>query len=105
MSVDNATIIFSHLADNAAQHQARTLHIRARRAAGVIAVEVINDGEAIAENNRDKIFMPFFTTRREAGGTGMGLEIVRSMLRAHRGSIELAPTAHGAAFLLTFPAA
>jgi nitrogen-specific signal transduction histidine kinase len=44
-----------------------------------------NDGEPIADNNRDKIFLPFFTTRRESGGTGMGLEIVRSMLRAHRG--------------------
>jgi two-component system sensor histidine kinase CreC len=105
MSADNATIVFCHLADNAARHNARTLHIRATRAADVISVTVMNDGDAIAENNRDKIFMPFFTTRRETGGTGMGLEIVRSMLRAHRGSIRLAPADHGVAFLLTFPAA
>jgi two-component system, OmpR family, sensor histidine kinase CreC len=68
----------------------------------MVCVEVTNDGEAIAENNRDKIFTPFFTTRRETGGTGMGLEIVRSM-RAHRGSIELIAAAEGAAFRLTFP--
>jgi signal transduction histidine kinase len=42
---------------------------------------------------------------RETGGTGMGLEIVRSMLRAHRGSIRLAAADHGVAFVLTFPAA
>ncbi len=43
--------------------------------------------------------------RTEAGGTGMGLEIVRSMLRAHRGSIDLVAADRGVAFLLTFPAA
>jgi len=78
------------------------MRIRAYRSADMIAVEVMNDGEPIADNNRDKIFMPFFTTRRESGGTGMGLEIVRSMLRAHRGSIRLADAADGVAFLLMF---
>jgi two-component system sensor histidine kinase CreC len=105
MSADNATIVFSHLADNAAHHNAKTLRIRATRTADVISVAVTNDGDAIADNNRDKIFTPFFTTRRETGGTGMGLEIVRSMLRAHRGSIRLAAADHGVAFVLTFPAA
>ncbi len=105
MSADNAAIIFSHLADNASRHKARTLHVRATRADGLITVAVMNDGEAIAPNNRDKIFVPFFTTRRESGGTGMGLEIVQSMLRAHRGAIRLAPAQEGVGFLLTFPVA
>lgn len=105
MSTDNATIIFSHLADNAARHQARTLRIRAHRSADIVSVAVTNDGEPIADNNRDKIFMPFFTTRRASGGTGMGLEIVKSILRTHRGSIHLIAAADGVAFLLTFPVA
>jgi two-component system sensor histidine kinase CreC len=105
MSADNATIIFSHLADNAARHEAKTLRIRAYRTADMISVAVMNDGEPIADNNRDKIFVPFFTTRRESGGTGMGLEIVRSMLRAHRGSIHLVAADDGVTFLLTFCAA
>jgi signal transduction histidine kinase len=104
MSADNATIIFSHLADNAARHRAKILRIRAHRLDDRISVAVMNDGEPIADNNRDKIFTPFFTTRRETGGTGMGLEIVRSMLRAHRGSIDLV-AADPVTFLLTFPAA
>jgi two-component system sensor histidine kinase CreC len=105
MSADNAAIIFSHLADNAARHEAKTLRIRAYRSADMISVAVTNDGEPIAHNNRDKIFVPFFTTRRESGGTGMGLEIVRSMLRAHRGSIHLVAADDGVTFLLTFCAA
>lgn len=105
MATDNAAIIFSHLADNALRHHARVLRIRAERAGAMIAVTVANDGEPITDNDRDRIFMPFFTTRRETGGTGMGLEIVRSMLRAHGGTIELVDAEEGAAFLLMFKAA
>jgi signal transduction histidine kinase len=61
--------------------------------------------EPVADNNRDKIFTPFFTTRRASGGTGMGLEIVRSMLQTHRGSIHLMAAADGVAFLPAFPVA
>jgi signal transduction histidine kinase len=110
MAADNAAIIFSHLADNAVRHHAKSLHIkalriRAERSAGMISVTVMNDGEPITDNNRDNIFLPFFTTRRESGGTGMGLEIVRSMLRAHGGAIRLAEESEGVAFVLTFRAA
>jgi two-component system sensor histidine kinase CreC len=105
MSADSALIVLSHLADNAARHNARTLSIHAARKDDAIAVTIANDGDPIAVNNRDKIFQPFFTTRREAGGTGMGLEIVRSTLRAHGGSISLLPAATGVSFLVTFPAA
>jgi two-component system, OmpR family, sensor histidine kinase CreC len=105
MAADNAAIIFSHLADNAVRHHAKALCIRAERSGDMISVVVMNDGEPIADNNRDKIFMPFFTTRREGGGTGMGLQIVRSMLRAHGGAIRLAEADEGVVFLLTFRAA
>jgi signal transduction histidine kinase len=105
MSADNATIVLCHLADNAVRHRATTLRMQARREAGLVALAVTNDGEPIAENNRDKIFTPFFTTRRESGGTGMGLEIVRSLLRAHGGSIRLMPAEANVTFLLIFPAA
>jgi signal transduction histidine kinase len=48
---------------------------------------------------------PFFTTRRESGGTGMGLEIVLSTLRAHNGAIRLVSSEQGAAFEVVLPAA
>jgi signal transduction histidine kinase len=102
MSADNAMIVLSHLADNAARHNARTLRIGAARKACTIAATVTNDGEPIADNNRDRIFQPFL---RETGGTGMGLEIVGSALRAHGGSISLLPAAEGVAFLITLPVA
>ena len=54
---------------------------------------------------RDKIFDAFFTTRRDTGGTGMGLAIVQAVMTSHGGSIRLLPTDQGVAFELQFPAA
>ena len=64
-----------------------------------------NDGDPISESNREKIFEAFFTTRRDTGGTGMGLAIVQAVMTSHGGSIRLLPTEQGAAFELQFPAA
>ena len=49
----------------------------------------------------DHIFDPFFTTRRDAGGTGMGLPIVRRMLEAQGASIRLLDVP-GAVFQISF---
>ena len=52
-----------------------------------------------------QIFDSFFTTRRDSGGTGMGLAIVRAMLDAHGGAIRLLDSERGTAFELTIPVA
>ena len=103
MSSENALIILSHLTDNAARHNAKTIHVRASEAANGVIIAISNDGDPISDQNRDRIFDPFFTTRRESGGTGMGLPIVQSMLRAHGGSIRLLRSDNGAAFEVQIP--
>ena len=65
---------------------------------------VSNDGDPISEPNREKIFNAFFTTRRDTGGTGMGLSIVRAVMTSHGGSIRLLLTSEGVAFELQFSA-
>jgi signal transduction histidine kinase len=64
-----------------------------------------NDGDPISEANRERIFDAFFTTRRDAGGTGMGLAIVQAIMASHGGSIRLLPSDQGVAFELEFPSA
>ena len=59
---------------------------------------VLDNGDGVSRNNRSRIFDSFFTTRRESGGAGMGLAIVRSMLHAHGGAIRLLEYDTGAAF-------
>lgn len=98
MDTEALTVILTHLAQNAAAHGADHLMIDAVEN----GFAVRDNGAGIARGNRDRIFDPFFTTRRSEGGTGMGLAIVRTMLKAVNGEIELQPTQSGAAFLITF---
>ena len=100
ISEENAGIIFSNLADNALRHGSTTLEISASRRENRMLIRVADDGEGVSVNNQPRIFDSFFTTRRDSGGTGMGLAIVRAMLDAHGGTIHLVETARGTAFEL-----
>jgi signal transduction histidine kinase len=102
---ENAAIIFSNLADNAMRHGSSTLELSAIRQEHLLRVTVSDNGEGVSPNNRTQIFDSFFTTRRDSGGTGMGLAIVRAMLDAHGGAIRLIDSVQGTAFELTLPIA
>lgn len=102
MSADNLLIVLAHLADNAARHGATRFVVTALPAPNELRLLVVNDSDSISEQNRSRIFDAFFTTRREQGGTGMGLAIVQSMLRAHGASIRLIQTEQNVTFELKF---
>lgn len=91
----------AHLLDNALQHGARTITLELTATDSKALLSVRDDGSGIPEAHAGRIFEPFFTTRRDAGGTGMGLQIVRTMLQTHGGGIRLLPGAGGAVFELT----
>src|ERR1700686_5798789 len=105
ISGENATIIFSNLADNAMRHKSSTLDLSAIRQGNLLLVKVIDNGEGVSPNNRTQIFDSFFTTRRDSGGTGMGLAIIRAMLDAHGGAIRLLEAEQGTTFELSIPGA
>ena len=100
ISEDNAAIIFSNLADNAMRHGSSKFDVSAARDGASLRVRVEDDGEGVSPNNRSRIFDSFFTTRRDSGGTGMGLAIIRAMLEAHGGAIRLLESGKGTAFEL-----
>lgn len=105
MSGEKALIVLSHLTDNAMRHNAKNVRLEAVAERAFVRMTVSNDGDAISASNREKVFDAFFTTRRDTGGTGMGLSIVRAVMTSHGGSIRLLPTTQGVAFELLFPAA
>jgi signal transduction histidine kinase len=105
MSTENAAIVLSNLIDNAAQHGAGHLRLAATRADGTVTIAASDDGTGIAPHNRDRIFEAFFTTRRESGGTGLGLGIVAALLKVHEATILLAGAEAGTRFEISVPAA
>ncbi len=52
---------------------------------GHLLIEVSDTGPGIIEEALDKVFIPFFTTRRD--GSGIGLSVSRQIMRLHRGTI------------------
>jgi len=72
--------------------------------AGTIEVEVADDGPGVPEEVRDRIFSPFFTTKPR--GSGLGLSIVRKIIDAHDGRIDLSVGPRGGThFVVTLPVA
>lgn len=103
ISAENARIVLANLLDNSRGHGAAAVEIVAAMAGADLVATVADDGAGVSDSNRDKIFELFFTTRREHGGTGMGLVIVAAMLRAHGGAVRLLPSDKGATFALRIP--
>ncbi len=97
--------VLGNLVDNAAQHGASRVDVRADREGDTVALRVEDDGEGISPGNRGRIFEPFFTTRRDRGGTGLGLAISQALVRNAGGAIELLPSTRGAAFRVSLPGA
>ena len=104
----NASSLISavlNLATNALQAASGdlALELLARRGApGRAEIVVSDNGPGIPPALRERIFEPYFTTRER--GTGIGLAIVRSVVEAHGGTLRLAETAVGAAFVIELPA-
>jgi signal transduction histidine kinase len=95
--------ILNNLFENSQHHKATEVLITMEEVVGTWHIDVADNGEGISPANREKIFTPFFTTRRAQGGTGLGLEITQSLLRAYRGDLVLLPTDVGATFRLSLP--
>lgn len=88
-------IAIGSLAENSLQHGATRLELSASADERTMTIIVRDNGSGIPEGNRDLVFRPFFSTRRENGGTGMGLDIARAMLASHGGTIRLGSDSDG----------
>ncbi len=61
----------------------------ARRGAHGAVLTVADTGCGMSAELRDKIFMPFFTTKDVGEGTGLGLSVVEGIVKSHGGTIQL----------------
>lgn len=86
--------VWTNLIDNAlaAVDDAGTLTLISGwdRAAGMVCIDIVDDGNGIPDAIQDRIFEPFFTTRGVGEGTGLGLDITnRIVTRHHQGTIQV----------------
>ncbi|RZJ76480.1 MAG: ATP-binding protein, partial [Brevundimonas sp.] len=96
---------FITLLENSRQAGAAAVAITARDSEGHLLITVSDDGPGIAAADRDRLFEPFFTSRRAMGGTGLGLPIARSLLQASGGDVRLTAAKPGASFEVCLPLA
>jgi signal transduction histidine kinase len=69
---------------------------------GYARISISDQGKGIDENAMDRIFEPFFSTKRR--GTGLGLAIVKQIVELHEGKISLdSPTGKGTRFIVDLP--
>ena len=97
--------VLTVLIDNARQAGASRASLTAWAAGGAVRLSVADDGPGVPAADRERLFEPFFTSRRAQGGTGLGLPIARSLLAAHHARIELVEAEAGARFEVTLPLA
>lgn len=101
LAAEGLRIVLQEIARNAEQHGAARLVLRADDAPRRRLVAE-DDGPGVSPGHADRVFDPFFTSRRETGGTGMGLAIAAALLSAHGASIDLRPSERGARFEMSF---
>lgn len=82
------------------------VRISARPEADRVVLDVADSGTGVPPELRGRIFEEFFTTKRQTGGTGLGLAGARELAQATGGHLELPEPqpAKGALFRLTLPA-
>jgi two-component system nitrogen regulation sensor histidine kinase NtrY len=78
------------------------LTLRTARHAGGVRIDVEDTGPGLSDEQRTRLFTPYYTTKR--GGTGLGLAIVQGIVSDHGGRVEVASASgQGTAFTLFLP--
>jgi two-component system sensor histidine kinase PilS (NtrC family) len=93
-----------NLCDNALQHAGEPARVDVRAGVGAYTgrpyIDVVDNGVGIPEEELDRVFEPFFTTRDQ--GTGLGLYIARELCEGNQARLTLEDTVGGCRFRVTF---
>jgi two-component system, NtrC family, nitrogen regulation sensor histidine kinase NtrY len=103
--VDNALEALNGMPDDARQNAdppCITIETQHDSTNAVARIIVADNGPGVPEADREKLFMPYYSTKRR--GSGLGLAIVRRIVAEHGGSIEVGDNSpHGSRFVIELP--
>jgi signal transduction histidine kinase len=92
--------VLSNIVDNALNY-GRVAHVRAGIRGESIVVSIDDEGPGIPEDQRQVTLEPFYrlekSRNRSTGGAGLGLAVVRSLVEAHGGTIDISAAPGGGA--------
>lgn len=71
--------------------------LRTARCGDVVELAVSDTGPGVPDSLREEIFTPFFTTKPEGEGTGLGLYICRNIVNEHGGTVTVESSPQGGA--------
>lgn len=103
---DQLQQVFTNLILNAVQAMAQggKLTIRTGMVNGDVLLQVSDTGCGITPENMRKLFTPFFTTKREVKGVGLGLAVSYGIIQRHKGKIEVrSKVGEGTTFVVRLP--
>jgi signal transduction histidine kinase len=96
--------LFTNASDAMPQGGTLTLQVRTDLPRQQIEIAISDTGMGIAAEDLPRIMEPFFTTKPEGRGTGLGLPICRRIVQEHQGELTIASTVHqGTTVLITLP--
>ena len=82
-----------------------TVTLTTMKKGDTIEIRVKDNGTGIADNIKDKIFQPFFTTKPTGQGTGLGLSLSYDIVKAHGGELRVeTKEGEGSEFIVELPA-
>jgi signal transduction histidine kinase len=93
--------VVRNLVDNASRHAVGGIQLGLTTAAGVAVITVDDDGQGVPEAERERVFERFVrldeARDRASGGAGLGLAIVREIVRGHHGQVGIGTSSAGGA--------
>ncbi len=82
----------------------RGIHMRTFQSDGFVCFEIEDQGRGIAAEHLKHVCDPFFTTKRDQGGTGLGLSVSAGIVEEHRGVMDIVSVlGNGTRVRLMFP--
>ena len=81
----------------------RTIRLRGGATADDLWLEIEDSGPGVPADLAPRIFEPFYTSKPQGIGTGLGLSVSQGIMEAHGGALDLLPSSRGARFRLRLP--
>jgi signal transduction histidine kinase len=101
--------LLRNLLDNAVRHARSTVRVTVSESDGAVVLEVVDDGPGVARPDRERVFDRFVrldeARARDAGGSGLGLTLVRDIAIRHGGTVRIEDSDAGARFVARLPRA